>query len=176
MNVLAVDTATPYLVLGTLDAERTLRRGRRHAETLIPDLEAFLAGVGLEPGRLELIVVGEGPGSYTGIRVAVATAMGLARGLGVPVVGASSLAAAAARAHGRVRAAFEARNRQVYTALYRVDGLPAEQDPPARLAAGALPRRDACLLWNAPPSGRALARLGLERWQRGDARLAPVYL
>ncbi|WP_457633913.1 tRNA threonylcarbamoyladenosine biosynthesis protein TsaB, partial [Oceanithermus desulfurans] len=68
MNVLAIDTATPYLVLGTLDAERTLRRGRRHAETLIADLEAFLAGVGLEPGRLELIVVGEGPGSYTGIR------------------------------------------------------------------------------------------------------------
>ncbi|HHO58329.1 MAG TPA: tRNA (adenosine(37)-N6)-threonylcarbamoyltransferase complex dimerization subunit type 1 TsaB, partial [Oceanithermus profundus] len=93
MNVLAIDTATPYLVLGTLDAERTLRRGRRHAETLIADLEAFLAGVGLEPGQLELIVVGEGPGSYTGIRVAVATAMGLARGLGVPVVGAPSLAA-----------------------------------------------------------------------------------
>ncbi|WP_457633463.1 tRNA (adenosine(37)-N6)-threonylcarbamoyltransferase complex dimerization subunit type 1 TsaB, partial [Oceanithermus desulfurans] len=128
-------------------------------------------------GRLELIVVGEGPGSYTGIRVEGATNTGLAHSPGGPFVGgSSSRAAAAPRAHGRVRAAFEARNRQVYTALYRVDGLPAEQDPPARLAAGALPRRDACLLWDAPPSGRALARLGLERWQRGDARLAPVYL
>ena len=176
VNVLALDTATPYLVFGTLDAELAVRRGRRHAETLLVDLEAFLARAGLERRDVELIVVGEGPGSYTGLRVGLATALGLARGLGVPVVGASSLAAAAARARGRVRSLLSARNRQVYAADYLVADGVVETAPPQKLSAEEALATGGCLLWNAPPSGRALARLGLERRLAGREGVHPLYL
>ena len=176
VNVLALDTATPYLVLGTLDAERVLHRGRRHAETLLDDLEAFLAHAGLERRAIELIVVGEGPGSYTGLRVGLSTALGLARGLGVPVVGAASLAAAAARGRGRVRALLSARNRQVYAADYLVADDVVETAPPRKLSAEEALAAGGCLLWNAPPSGRALARLGAARWRQGREGVHPLYL
>jgi len=173
VKVLALDTATPYLVLGTLEAERALLRGRRHAETLADDLAAFLNDAGLEHRSLDLVVVGEGPGSYTGLRVGLSMALGLARGLGLPVVGAPSLAAAAARARGRVRPVWTARNRQLYSAAYRVDGLPVEAEPPQKHHA---PPEDGCLLWDAPPSGKALARIGLERWRAGRRGAYPLYL
>jgi len=176
VKVLAIDTATPYLVLGTLDAERALWRGRRHAETLADDLTAFLPWAELERHDLQLVVVGEGPGSYTGLRVGLSLALGLARGLGLPVVGASSLAACAARVRGRVRPIWEARNRQLYAATYRVDpdGAVREVEPPAKHRRP--PPGAACELWDAPPSGRALARLGLERWREGQAGVHPLYL
>lgn len=173
MNVLALDTATPYLVLGTLEAERVLKRGRRHAETLADDLTAFLNDVDLERQALDLVVVGEGPGSYTGLRVGLALALGMARGLGLPVVGASSLAAAAARGRGLVRPVWTARNHNLYTAAYHVDGMPQETSPPEKRPD---PPGDGCLLWNAPPSGRALARIGLERWRSGKRGVAPIYM
>jgi len=89
VRVLAVDTATPYLVLGTPEAELALRAERRQGEMLVPVLERFLDRAGLEPGAIEGVAAGQGPGSYTGLRVGLAFAQGLARALGVPFVGAS---------------------------------------------------------------------------------------
>ena len=103
--VLAMDTATTKIVLalGTLSgdpvAATSWLAGYRDGETLLPALERLLADQGIERSQLAAIVVGTGPGAFTGLRVGIATAKGLAHGLGRPIVGiptgAASLAAAA---------------------------------------------------------------------------------
>ncbi len=106
--LLAIDTATSRTVLalgtpdGTLDAADTWPAGHRHVEELLARLDAILAGRGLEReslSRLAGIVVGTGPGAFTGLRVGLATAKALAVAFGRPLVaigtGAALLAAAA---------------------------------------------------------------------------------
>lgn len=73
-----------------------LTDARQHASQLVPEIASSLRRAGLERDEIGGVVVGRGPGSFTGIRVAVATAMGLSRSLGVPLWHHSSLAAAAA--------------------------------------------------------------------------------
>ena len=176
MNVLAIDTATPYLVLGTLSSELTLLRGRRHAETIFADIDAFLGRVKLIKQDLELIVVGEGPGSYTGLRIGAAAGMGIARALGIPLVGAATLAAVAGRGRGLVRAAISARSDHVYTALYKVsDGDLVELSNPQKIEFADLPA-DACLMLNQPPSGKILAALGVSAFQSGTKEIKSIYL
>ena len=63
------------------------------ADRLLPMVEALLAEAGVALSEVELIAVGTGPGNFTGIRIAVALARGLALGLGVPLVGVTSLQA-----------------------------------------------------------------------------------
>jgi tRNA threonylcarbamoyladenosine biosynthesis protein TsaB len=92
------------------------------------------AASGLAPGDVEGIVVGEGPGSFTGVRVAAATAKGLARALSVPLWAVSSLAGTAVVCGGApVRyALFDARQDRVYGACYRVgDGVDVLVEPHA---------------------------------------------
>lgn len=124
---LGLDTATSFLSLalcspeGTL-AEFTERVERSHIQRLLPELERLFEKAGAAPAALEGIVVGVGPGSYTGLRVGLAAAQGLARGLGVPLVGGDTLAALAARglATGQTGiAALEARRSNVYAAVFR---------------------------------------------------------
>lgn len=86
-------------------------------------LGAALEHVKLRPAELGVIACGRGPGTFTGSRVAVATAKGLALGLGIPVVPVSTLAALAGSAElddGRVLALLDARREQVYGALFKV--------------------------------------------------------
>ncbi len=93
--VLAIDTATTRVVVarggreGALEDEQRWPAGYRHGETLLPAIERLLEPVG---GRLAIggIVVGTGPGAFTGLRVGIATAKGLAHGLGCPIVGVST--------------------------------------------------------------------------------------
>ncbi|WP_457628505.1 tRNA (adenosine(37)-N6)-threonylcarbamoyltransferase complex dimerization subunit type 1 TsaB [Oceanithermus sp.] len=167
MNALALDTATPYLVLGTLHSERTLRRGRAHAETLVGDLENFLVWSGVEPAELDLIVVGEGPGSYTGLRVGLATATALARAWDLPLVGVPTLEAVATPPQG-AQVVWPSRNRFSYV-LDR-PGAPARKEALEALADAG------CRVWAAPPSGRRLARIGLEAWHSGRKGAEPRYL
>ena len=126
---LGFDTATPYLALalwssGGVREVLVERVERDHAKRLLPELERLLAQAGLERQQLRGIAVGIGPGSYTGLRVGLATAQGLGRGLAIPVRGVPTLEAMAA---GVLRAdlleaiiALDARHDNVYAARYRL--------------------------------------------------------
>jgi tRNA threonylcarbamoyladenosine biosynthesis protein TsaB len=105
-------------------AETTLGEQRRHAEAVLPALESVLSEARLERRHIEEVVVGAGPGSFTGVRVAAATAKGLAAALSVPLVAYSSLLAlaAAARSDRPVCALFDARRGEVYAGCWRVSG------------------------------------------------------
>lgn len=102
--LLAFDTsaqiATVALARGdAVLARATLGRREEHAAELVPAIGRVLSDAGVERTGLDGIVVGRGPGSFTGVRVSAATARGLAHGLGIPLWAWSSLAAAAA-SHG----------------------------------------------------------------------------
>lgn len=103
--VLAIDTATTqaFIALGAPDgtaiAADSWVAGYRHGEDLMSRVDALLSSTDVSVRDLGAIVVGTGPGAFTGLRVGIATAKGLAVGLGVPLVGipsASALAASAA--------------------------------------------------------------------------------
>ena len=176
VKILAIDTATPYLVLGTLFSEVSVHRGRRHAETIFDDLDGFLDWSDLRKEELELIVVGEGPGSYTGLRIGAAAALGMARSLAIPVVGVSTLAAVAARRRGLARPALSARSGHVYTALYETkSNNPTAIIEPSKTSVADLPA-EACLLFDSPPSGKALAKLGKAAYLSGATGVKSVYL
>jgi tRNA threonylcarbamoyl adenosine modification protein YeaZ len=105
--ILVLDTATTRAViaLGTADGELVEQRswlaGYRHGEELLVRIEAMLRDRGVAPAALGGLVVGTGPGAFTGLRVGLATAKGLAHALGLPVAGvatSSALIAAAASA------------------------------------------------------------------------------
>ena len=94
--ILAIDTATTHVVIatgtpdGVADGLSTWTAGYRHGETLLPTIGRFLGEQNIRRSRLVGIVVGTGPGAFTGLRVGIATAKGLAHGLGIPLVGSST--------------------------------------------------------------------------------------
>ena len=102
--ILAIDTATTRVVIATgspdgiADGVSTWVAGHRHGETLLPAIGRFLGEQNLRRSRLAGIVVGTGPGAFTGLRVGIATAKGLAHGLGIPLVGVSTAEALIAAA------------------------------------------------------------------------------
>lgn len=116
LGSVAVGEGTTVLQVRTLDAPQ------EHASRLVPVIDRVLSDAGLDKGALVGIVVGEGPGSFTGVRVAAATAKGLAHALGLPLWTFSSLAAAAmAEDVGPIRyVLFDARSDRVYGACYGV--------------------------------------------------------
>jgi tRNA threonylcarbamoyladenosine biosynthesis protein TsaB len=125
--LLALDTSTPVgsvaLARGEdVIARAELTRQAAHASGLIPAVDEVLAAAGVHRSRLDGIVVGEGPGSFTGVRVAAATAKGLAAALECHLWAVSSLAGAALAAeHAAIRyVLFDARAERVYGACYGV--------------------------------------------------------
>jgi tRNA threonylcarbamoyl adenosine modification protein YeaZ len=94
--ILAIDTATTMVVVatgspsGVVDGITTWGAGYRHGETLLATIGRFLGEQNIRRSRLSGIVVGTGPGAFTGLRVGIATAKGLAHGLGVPLAGVST--------------------------------------------------------------------------------------
>lgn len=94
--ILAIDTATSVAVValgdpaGTLIGEATWTAGHRHGEELLARIDRLLAETGTTLSELDAIVVGTGPGAFTGLRVGLATAKGLAHGLAIPIVGVST--------------------------------------------------------------------------------------
>jgi len=97
---LAIDTSTDTASLALVKdneilAELTWRCGQNHTTTLLPNLTALLRQTGAGMGDIEAIIVAKGPGSFNGLRVGISAAKGLALSLEVPLVGISTLAAAA---------------------------------------------------------------------------------
>jgi tRNA threonylcarbamoyl adenosine modification protein YeaZ len=94
--ILAIDTATTRIVIatgspnGVADGISTWPAGYRHGETLLPSIGRFLGEQNIRRSRLAGIIVGTGPGAFTGLRVGMATAKGIAHGLGIPLVGVST--------------------------------------------------------------------------------------
>ena len=125
--VLALDTSTDVgsVAVGEGDrllAEIALTVGSGHSSALLPAIDLALRSAGLEARELAAVVVGGGPGSFTGVRIAAATAKGIVHAAGIPMFAYSSLLAAAAGCWGADRpvcALFDARRRDVYAACYR---------------------------------------------------------
>lgn len=136
MRLAALDASTATAVVGVLDGDRVEVRAAAstaRAEQLLPLLDDALKALGLAPAALDAIVVGVGPGSFTGVRIAVATAKGLAWSLGKPLHAVSSLAALALGATetsggispgARVVAILDAYRREVYRGIYVIEAAP----------------------------------------------------
>ena len=127
MKILAVDTATLAGGVALTEDERligevTLELPRKHSERLIPSIAFLLEQHRLQPQDLDGLAVDIGPGSFTGLRVGLATMKGLAFSLHKPLVGINSLevlAENAAFASGILAPVLDARKGQIFTALFR---------------------------------------------------------
>ena len=123
MKLLALDTSTEYCSValwrdGDVD-ERDAHAGQRHSELLLPMVDGLLSRHGLGVGDLDGIAYGQGPGSFTGLRIACGVTQGLAFGAGLPVVGVSTLLALAqAAGAGRAVCCLDARMGGIYHAAY----------------------------------------------------------
>ncbi|MGH9442691.1 MAG: tRNA (adenosine(37)-N6)-threonylcarbamoyltransferase complex dimerization subunit type 1 TsaB, partial [Thermoanaerobaculia bacterium] len=161
MWVLAIDTATPRPGLAIAgknrEDQRPLPTGRRSSEALLPGIEDILAAASLSLGDVGRIAVCSGPGSFTGIRVGLATAWGLSRARPIPIETFGSLEAVAEIARGtgvlRVCPSFEAEREDVYFGEYDLESPRA-----AEIRAPMLLPRDA--LSEACPSGSLGLPLG----------------
>jgi len=107
---------------GELVAERTRRAARSHALTLIPLIDETLAAAGIDVTRLSAVAVSNGPGSFTGLRIGLSTAKGLAYAIGARLVAVPSLQALARALgprEGLVCPLLDARKGEVYAAVFR---------------------------------------------------------
>lgn len=167
-TVLSIETGTTFLSLGLLVGDRTFSRvtevGRTAAERLPAELEALYAEAGLPLGA-DRIVIGTGPGSYTGLRVGASYALGLGRAWGVPVLGVPTLEALVGTDGGTLAVSLDARKEQVYGAIYSVQGgvVTGVQTAPAKYPVQDFGALAAGLPWRrgGAPDPLVLARNGL---------------
>jgi len=143
VKVLGIETATEFASVALVDdgevlAEALARLHRRLTEELVLLVKWTLERAGVEPGELAGVAVSAGPGSFTGLRVGMATAKGLCFARGLPIVAVPTLKAMAARMAPSslpICPLLDARRREVYAALYRWEGDDlAEVLPPKALA------------------------------------------
>ena len=130
MKTLAFDTSTKYLSIACLE-ERALKTafheevGVKHSEILIPTIKDMLKGLAWKISDIDLVCVGLGPGSFTGLRIAVATVKGLASACknkvaGVPTMDAMAMNAASDS--GLIAPLLDARKGKVYSSIYDYSG------------------------------------------------------
>lgn len=201
--IVALDTATRTVVvaIGLPDGEAigisSWEAGFRHGETLLPSLSRFLGETNIRRSRIDGLIIGTGPGAFTGLRVGVATAKGLAHALGKPIVGVPTgegLLEAISHETGESRESFALllpagpADRVLVRSGERPVLLPGGEEPALRderLVALDLDGRapeDALALGTRALGGlgRALLRIGAARLAAGDAddleRLVPEYV
>jgi len=132
---LAFDTATDVATSALVDDGEVLGERASRAQTLLEDIDALLRQGGAHPTDLGALAVGIGPGSFTGVRIGLAAARGLAVALDIPGAGVSTLDALAAGAPGALPVV-DARRREIFTV---VDGAPCALAPAdLDVAAGAV--------------------------------------
>lgn len=204
MLILALDTATPAVGAAVLDTGTGQIRGEAgflgpaaHGEQLAPLVTRALTLSGITPRQLDAVVVGRGPGPFTGLRVGLvhAAVMGWALGIGVHGVCTLDVLAAQARAmgvSGPFLVATDARRREVYWAAYAADGqrtrgpevgpagsIPDELRSLPAVGAGAGAYSDQLPGHRSPlhPDPAVLARIGADRIAAGaPADISPMYL
>ena len=133
MLTLAFDTATGVATSALVDGSEVLGERASRAQTLLEDVDALLRQAGAHPADIGRLAVGIGPGSFTGIRIGLAAARGLAFSLGIEGAGVSTLAALAAGAPGALPV-IDAKRREVFAL---VDGVPRVLVPQELRAEGA---------------------------------------
>ncbi|OEJ94799.1 tRNA (adenosine(37)-N6)-threonylcarbamoyltransferase complex dimerization subunit type 1 TsaB [Streptomyces thermolilacinus] len=195
MLLLAMDTATPAVTVALHDGQSVLAQSaqvdaRRHGELLLPAVHRVLGEAGLKLGAVTGVVVGVGPGPYTGLRVGLVTAATFASALGVPVHGLCTLdgLAYASGIDEPFVVATDARRKEVYWARYddhRTRTTEPSVDRPADIAeqvaglpavgAGARLYGEVFPDARAPEhqSAAALAALAAERLAAGEELLEP---
>lgn len=126
MNLLAIETSTEACSVALIHGDEVIARSevapRRHAELVLPMADNLLAEAGLGRHALDAIAVGRGPGAFTGVRLGISLAQGMALALDVPVVTVSSLAALALEApedEAATLAVIDARMGEIYAASFR---------------------------------------------------------
>ncbi|MDM3977347.1 tRNA (adenosine(37)-N6)-threonylcarbamoyltransferase complex dimerization subunit type 1 TsaB [Mycobacterium marseillense] len=192
--VLTLDTSTPAVTAGVVRREdlcvltqRVTVDARAHAERLTPNVVAALADAGLTMVDLDAVVVGCGPGPFTGLRAGMATAAAYGHALGIPVYGVCSLDAIGVQTTGDALVVTDARRREVYWARYR-DGIrtggpgvdaPAAVDPGGARAVAGSPEHAAmfglpvCEPVHPTPAGLVAA---VRDWSADPAPLVALYL
>jgi tRNA threonylcarbamoyladenosine biosynthesis protein TsaB len=210
MKLIAIDTATERCSVALLIDERVIERAtetpRGHADLILPMVNEVLVESGLTLRQLDGLAYGRGPGAFTGVRIAVGVAQGLAYGAQLATVGISTLAAVAqqfARPGARILVCMDARMNEVYWGRFEAsaDGLvrPASDERVARPEAvdpadatvfagtgfGAYPqlaagRSGIAVHAGVLPHAREIARLAAAELRAGRGepaeRAQPVYL
>ncbi len=199
-RILALDAATEACSVALIDGEKRYQRfevqPRQHAKLLLPMVESILQEAGLQPSDLDALAVGRGPGSFTGVRIAVSTAQGLAYAAQLPCIPVSNLLALAQAAkleEGELGVmAIDARMSEVYWALCareqgrlllkseeRVEPMSAVRWPESDRGRGVgtgwtqaehCPQSEQRQNLDADclPSAEAIADIALEQWQGGE--------
>ncbi|MGB7147369.1 tRNA (adenosine(37)-N6)-threonylcarbamoyltransferase complex dimerization subunit type 1 TsaB, partial [Mycobacterium sp.] len=167
--------------------ERVSLDARAHAERITPNVLAALVDAGRAMADLGAVVVGCGPGPFTGLRVGMATAAAYGHALGIPVYGVCSLDAIGGQTTGDTLVVTDARRREVYWARYRdgvrIDGpavsAPADIDPGSAQSVAGSP--DHAALFGLPcreplyPNATGLVA-SVADWSQLPAALVPLYL
>jgi tRNA threonylcarbamoyladenosine biosynthesis protein TsaB len=140
-RLLAIDTSTSSMTVAVLDNGKMIGQLSSHAEKnhsigLLPDIQKLLASLELKPKELNAVAIGQGPGSYTGVRIGVSVAKTFAWSLGLDLIGVSSLEAMALGGNIKdskenegsgstvkwVIPLMDARRTQAFTAVYEAAG------------------------------------------------------
>lgn len=198
MLCLGIDTSAAHCAAALVEGDRTLAArldpmAKGQAEHLMPLVDTLLHEAGKTASDLDLIGVGIGPGNFTGLRIAVSTARGLALALGKPAIGVTIFEARSYGLERPLTVVEDARRGDVYLQQFDTDGpiAPPRLMPWDRLCdlsgiarvAGNL-RAEAAALWHAEPVpetvmiAEAIARVAQEKLARGAdlPRPAPLYI
>ncbi|WP_341366988.1 tRNA (adenosine(37)-N6)-threonylcarbamoyltransferase complex dimerization subunit type 1 TsaB [Yoonia sp. BS5-3] len=197
-KLIVFDTSAAHCAAALLLGDQVITRidemAKGQAEHLMPMLNEMLAEYGLAWSDLHAIGVGIGPGNFTGIRISVAAARGLALGLGKPAIGISTLEAQAYGLEGRILSCLDARRDRVYAQMFLGDGPISDAaiydtvDPHLRQINGDPPRLVgpvadmlsgitglAVAQQNSPTIG-AMARIAASRIGTDHTRPSPLYI
>ena len=183
MKLLVIDTSGPVCGVAVMEdrkvlCEYTAQNRNTHSANLMPMAEAALASAGVTREELDAVAAVTGPGSFTGVRIGVATAKGLAHGLGIPCIAVDALEALSRSAgsfDGIICPIQDARAGQVYGAAFR-NGVRLLGDEPLKLGeflAKILPLGERFLFLG---DGMPVHRDGIREILGGKAEFAPPHL
>ena len=177
--ILAFDTSAAHCAAALLLGDRVWLKSeameKGQAERLMPLISDLLAEAGMALADVSAVAVGTGPGNFTGVRISVAAARGLALGLGVTAIGVTRLEALAYGLPRPVTVIEDARRGEVYVQRFAVDGPGAARIAPAEavVTEGAVAGRDGLA---SLPIAEAIARIAAGRVGTVQPRPAPFYL